>query len=101
MRYLRRLIAEYPYAQRRDGFIRQLRASVTHDAAGRLGALTMPVHVVGAEQDLMVPVWRSRELAELIPGAELSVVDGAGHAVTLERADELARLVHDFVQRRA
>jgi len=27
----------------------------------------MPVHVIGGERDILVPVWKSRELAELIP----------------------------------
>ena len=46
----------------------------------------------------MVPVWRSRELATLIPGSVLSVVSGSGHSVAAERPDELAELVHSFVR---
>ena len=60
----------------------------------------MPVHVIGAERDLMVPVWKSKELAARIPGAKLTILDGAPHAVNLERADELSRLVLEFVRER-
>jgi pimeloyl-ACP methyl ester carboxylesterase len=95
---LREEILANPYPQARAGFVRQLRASATHDARGRLGSLTVPTHVIGAEQDIMVPVWRSRELAALIPGAVLSVVAGSGHSVVAERPAELAQLVHSFVR---
>jgi len=95
---LRNLILEYPHRQRREGLLRQLDASARHEARDRLRALAMPVHVIAAEQDLLVPVWKSRELAKLIDGARLSVVQGSGHAVNLERPDELARLVFEFLQ---
>jgi 3-oxoadipate enol-lactonase len=95
---VRELVLSYPYRQRRDGFIRQIRAGTTHEARDRLGGLTMPVHVIGAEQDLLVPVWKSRQLAELIPGARLSVIEGAAHAVNVEHAREFNGLVLDFLR---
>ena len=58
----------------------------------------MPVHVIGAEHDILVPVWKSRELAELIPGARLTVIAGAPHGANLERADEFNRAVLDFIK---
>ncbi len=91
------MVLAYPHRQRREGFLRQLRASATHDARDRLPALRLPVHVIGAEQDVFVPVWRSHELAGLIPGARLSVIPGAAHAVNLERSAEYNRLVLDFL----
>ena len=57
----------------------------------------MPTHVIGAEHDILVPVWKSRELVELIPGARLSVVDAGPHGANLERAEEFNRLVLDFL----
>ena len=55
---------------------RGVHAASSRPAAGttpreRLGSLTMPTHVIGGEYDILVPVWKSRELAELIPGARL------------------------------
>jgi pimeloyl-ACP methyl ester carboxylesterase len=96
--YLRRLILSYPYPQRRAGLRRQLEATSRHDARDRLHLLRMPVHVIGAEEDLRVPVWRSRELADLIPGARLSIIPGAGHAANIERPDELNKLVLEFLR---
>ena len=53
--------------------------------------------MIGAEQDILVPVWKSRELAELIPGAELTVIEGSPHGATLERAEEFNAAVLDFI----
>jgi pimeloyl-ACP methyl ester carboxylesterase len=97
MALIREQILAYPYPQRREGFIRQLGAGARHEARDRLGGLTMPVHVIGAEQDVLVPVWKSRELAALIPGARLSIVEGSPHAVNVEQAGELNRLVLEFL----
>ena len=94
---LRSFILSYEYRQRREGFIRQLRAGARHEARERLPRLSMPTHVIGAEQDLLVPVWKSRELARLIPGAKLSVITGAAHVVNIERAGELNELVLGFL----
>jgi 3-oxoadipate enol-lactonase len=94
---MQRLVLSYPHHQRREGFDRQLAASATHEAHDRLGELRMPVHVIGAERDLFVPVWKSRELARLIPNARLSVISGAGHAVHLERTQQFNALVLDFL----
>ena len=66
------------YPQRPDGLMRQAVASNHHDARDRLGALSMPVHVIGAEQDILVPAWKSKQLAELIPGAKLTIIPGVG-----------------------
>jgi 3-oxoadipate enol-lactonase len=92
------LVRAYPHRQRREGYIRQLEAGATHETRPRLPALSIPTHVIGAEQDLLVPVWKSRELAELIPGARLSVIDGAAHAVNIERSAEYNELVLSFLR---
>jgi pimeloyl-ACP methyl ester carboxylesterase len=86
-----------PHPQPRDAFIRQLEAGARHDARSRLGALPMPVHVIGAERDLLVPAFKSEELAELVPGAKLSIVPRAPHGLNLERAEEFNALVADFI----
>ncbi len=61
----------------------------------------MPVHVIGAEHDILLPVWKSREVAELIPGARLSVIEGAPHGLQLERAQEFNDAVLGFIAEHA
>jgi 3-oxoadipate enol-lactonase len=95
--WLRDLMLQNPHPQSADAFARQLDASSRHDTRERLGSVAMPTHVIGAEHDILVPVWKSRELAELIPGAQLSVIDAGPHGANLENAEEFNRLVLDFL----
>lgn len=94
---LRQETLENPHPQPVDAFVRQLGAMGRHEARQRLGGLEIPAHVIGAERDILVPVWKSRELAEAIPGARLTVIEGGAHALNLERAEELTDAVLDFL----
>ena len=97
---LRRLMLENPHPQPPEAFARQLAASSRHDTRDRLGSLSMPVHVIGAERDILVPIWKSREIASLIPGANLTVIEKAPHGANVERAEEFNRAVLDFIAER-
>jgi pimeloyl-ACP methyl ester carboxylesterase len=44
----------------------------------------------------MMPPDNSRLLAEGIPGAELYMVEGAGHSFFFEKPDEVNRVLIDF-----
>lgn len=97
VQYMRNMMLAHPHPQRPEGFGRQAEAAARHDVRGRLAELQMPVHVIGAEHDILVPVWKSRELADLIPGAKLTVLEGAPHGINIERAEEFNRAVLDFL----
>jgi pimeloyl-ACP methyl ester carboxylesterase len=99
--WLRNAILGNPHPQPVEAFARQLEAARRHDASDRLGSLSMPVHVIGAEHDLLVPVWKSKQLAELIPGAQLTVIPGAPHGANLERREEFNEAVLGFIAERA
>lgn len=96
--FVRQMMLANPNPQDPAGFGRQLEAASRHDARDRLGALGMPVHVIGAEHDILVPVWKSRELAELIPGSTLTVIPRAPHGVNIERAQEFNDAVLGFLR---
>ncbi len=93
----RALMLRNPNPQAPEAFARQLAASSRHDASGRLGSLSMPVHVVAAEYDLLIPVWKSQELAALIPGSTLTVLEKAAHGMQAERALEFNEKVLSFL----
>jgi 3-oxoadipate enol-lactonase len=99
--FARELMLKNPNPQPADAFARQLDACGRHEARGRLGSIDVPTHVIGAEHDILVPVWKSREIAELIPGAALTVFEAAPHGCNLERAEEFNRAVLDFIAQRA
>ena len=58
-----------------------------------LPLVDVPALVVWGPDDRVVPLECGERYAALLPRASLSVIPGAGHAVDMERPDELARLV--------
>ena len=91
--YSKQLMRANPHPQPVEAFQRQVEASGRHEVRDRLGTITVPTHVIGAEHDTLVPVWKSQEIAELIPGANYSVMPGAPHALNMERAEEFNEMV--------
>jgi 2-succinyl-6-hydroxy-2,4-cyclohexadiene-1-carboxylate synthase len=63
-----------------------------------LAQLPMPVKLIAGELDTKY-VAINREMAELIPNTDLSIVAGAGHTVHLEKPDEYAELVLQFLDK--
>ncbi|MEV0462548.1 alpha/beta fold hydrolase [Nocardia tengchongensis] len=63
----------------------------------RLG--TIPVLVLAGSADIMIPFAHSVVLASQVDDAELVRLDGAGHSVILERAEEVAAAVVSLVAR--
>jgi 3-oxoadipate enol-lactonase len=60
-----------------------------------------PTLVLHGEHDVMAPVAGAELLADGIPGAELHVVPGTGHAVPLEHPAATARLLVEWTRRHA
>lgn len=83
------------------GFLRQGDAVRDHDALDRLPGLTVPTLVSVAEDDTLVPPRFAREVAGAIRGAELRVLDGAGHCYFWERPDVFNAMCLDFIARRS
>jgi 3-oxoadipate enol-lactonase len=95
--FMREALLENPYPQPPEAFARQAAAGAHHDVRDRLGELAMPVHVIGAERDLMIPVWKARELASLIPHAKYTELEGQGHGVMWEAAGRFNQAVTKFL----
>jgi pimeloyl-ACP methyl ester carboxylesterase len=77
----------------------QIRASWPEPSAeARLGELRQPTLVVVGDADR--PELRSlaERVAEELPDARLATIAGAGHLPSLERPDELNRLLLEFLQ---
>jgi pimeloyl-ACP methyl ester carboxylesterase len=78
---------------------RQWEAMQGFDSDERLPGLRVPTLVLHGTQDLAIPVENARRLAERIPGAELVLLEGAGHLYHSERPEEADAAVLDFVRR--
>ena len=69
------------------------------DSRPRLAALTMPVLVLGGEEDAINPPAIPRAMAKAIAGAELVLIPGAGHFAPLEAPEDCARAVARWLAR--
>ncbi len=67
-------------------------------AATRLGDVRCPTLIVVGDQDVSDTLEIADLLATSIPGARKAVVEGSGHLPSLERPDELNRLLLDFLR---
>ncbi|UFH51926.1 alpha/beta fold hydrolase [Spirosoma sp. KNUC1025] len=66
----------------------------------RMGAVTVPVHiVVGSADSNLSPDVHRRMVLPYLKNATLDVIDGAGHLLPWEKPDELATFIADKVAR--
>nr|MDO8081328.1 alpha/beta hydrolase [Candidatus Freyarchaeota archaeon] len=88
-----------PFAQPPEAFIRQCQASLKFDALERLKEIKAPTLVVVGDRDILTPVWEAKEIASRIPKAELKVIQGCAHGMTLEKSPELNKAVLEFLEK--
>jgi len=71
------------------------------DSRPRLAKIDMPTLVACGAEDQVCPPELSTEIAQAIPGATLAIVARAGHYLTLDQPDEVARLTREWLARPA
>jgi pimeloyl-ACP methyl ester carboxylesterase len=76
---------------------RRLAAITGFDLTGRLPEITAPTLLIYGEDDPAARPAIGRRIADAIPGARLEVIPGARHGITVEFAQDTARLLRDFV----
>ena len=97
---IRRLIDDMARSVGRRAFLRQNAAQDTRsDNRAALAELTVPALVLCGERDEVCPVSTHREMAELIPGAELAVVAGAGHLSSIDRTRAVAEALRGWLRK--
>ncbi len=69
------------------------------DARLHLPQRQCPTLVVGGETDLLTPAECSREIATLVPGAELHLLPHCGHMLTMEQPESVNALLTDWLNR--
>jgi pimeloyl-ACP methyl ester carboxylesterase len=83
-----------------DTIARYLRTHSSHARLLVLGPLRdVPVLIVCGDHDLLTPLDHSREIASVLPEAELVVIEGGGHVVLLERAEEVDEAIEEFLEK--
>jgi len=83
-----------------EAFLRQQRATTERvDSRELLSSISCPTTVIHGAEDRLIPVEVGRELAAAIPGAELVIIEGAGHLAFSEQPALSASAVRQFLER--
>ncbi|MFJ6850087.1 alpha/beta fold hydrolase [Streptomyces sp. NPDC091271] len=98
---LESLVAPWCTEAGQPAFYRQIAQNdqrFTDEIQHRYGELELPVLVCWGTEDTWIPVARGHELAEMIPGAELRLIEGAGHLVQEDAPAELTAALTRFLR---
>ncbi len=71
----------------------QVQAIMAHDTSERLAEIAAPTLVVHGSADQMLAASNGEQVASLIPGARLELLDGVGHLFFWEQPERVAQLI--------
>jgi 3-oxoadipate enol-lactonase len=87
----------FPHSK--EELARRDKGIATFDTSERLRHLKVPTLVIHGSQDVLVPTENASLLAKRIPGAELVIIQGAGHHFYSEQPASSARAILDFLSK--
>lgn len=94
------LLADMAKAVGSDGFARQQQAAMNRvDSRDLLKELQVPALVLCGREDQVTPLGLSEEMDDLLPDAELVIVETSGHMTTLEQPDAVATAMVRWLER--
>ncbi|MDO5705720.1 MAG: 3-oxoadipate enol-lactonase, partial [Paracoccus sp. (in: a-proteobacteria)] len=82
-----------------EGYIACCQAIATADYRDRIGALSLPVQVIGGTLDGSTPPDLVRATAALIPGAHYDEIEGAAHLPCVEDPARYGAILNAFLKR--
>ncbi len=81
-------------------FVRQQRAIMSRpDGRPDLKNILCPTLVLCGREDALTPLDGHEEMARLIPGAQLEVLEQCGHMSTMERPEQVSALIRHWLTR--
>ncbi len=79
-------------------FVQQMTALLNRrDSRDMLGDIHVPTVVICGRQDMGTPLEVSEEIASMIPGARLCIVEDCGHLSTIEQPQAVTALMRDWL----
>jgi len=76
-------------------------ALLAFDGRDQMSALTVPVLVLGARDDMIVPAFLQEEIVAALPGCAKTMLDTGGHLFPVSRPDAFTATVADWIGRLA
>lgn len=78
-------------------YLAQLQAAFSLDTESRLGEIQTETLVISGDQDRVVPMRNSVNLAEKLSNAKLEIVENGSHLFFIENATEFNRIIINFL----
>lgn len=79
--------------------IGQMWATEPNLTAEQLGSITVPMLILDGDNDEAIYTEHAREMAGLIPGAELILIPDTGHFAMWEKPEDTNKIILDFLAR--
>ncbi|CAN5480521.1 alpha/beta hydrolase [soil metagenome] len=73
--------------------------SLTPRIAESCRAIRCPTLIIHGDDDRIIPLDNSRDVQSTIPGSELSIIEGGGHAPNVRDPVKVNLLIHEFLNR--
>lgn len=86
-------------ALRKGSYMKAVAAMVEFDSSDLHARIDVPTLLIGGSHDKLIPLAHMQDMERTIPGAELTVLEGAGHVLNLEQPDAFNRAVRRFLAR--
>jgi len=80
-------------------YIKAIHATIQTQCLETLHTVQVPTHVIVGAEDRLTPPTVAREIAATIPGAELTIIEQAGHLVNIEQPEAFNHAVLNFLLR--
>lgn len=91
-------VAAAPVTQQAQQVVRErIDALMSFDGSADVGALVMPVLILGARDDMIVPAFLQEELAAALPGSRKTLLDTGGHFFPVARPDAFTANVAEWI----
>jgi 3-oxoadipate enol-lactonase len=91
-----RLVASMS-ALHKESYLKTIACTTNYRRSFELEKISVPTHVVVGDEDRLTPPAMSLQMAERIPGACLTVIEGAGHLSNIEQPERFNRAVLAFL----
>lgn len=86
-------------ARAQDIVSERIGALLAFDGAELPARLQMPVLIVGAHDDLIVPFFLQQELSRRLTGTTIAALDTGGHFFPVTQTERFCALLHDWIER--
>jgi len=78
-------------------FLRQFAACSVFDNNSRAQNIAQPTLIILGQEDPIFPIPLADDFRQKLPGAKMIIYENCGHAILLEKADQLSRDIREFL----